>query len=349
LSIKVIMNRYIYTSRETSTVDTVDAVDAIDVVDAIDEFGKLGSINQTNQTNQTNQIDTSDPIYNSDESNDSDDSSDLMANDDLCFEILDTKNNSNQPIQIYTIPKRGFFHNEKRLLCFSVINGQNCIYRNKCTYAHNLEEQIIDIDRKFVYQIILDNSLMEFFSITNPKTDEIYKSLLLMTQVCDTCYESKCTGGYNCKYGVFDTSLKLCKNDIMMGECVNNIHAIAIDPIIFLKIDGITQPTQYQGCVNGHHLTSRGFIPYYKFINMKETSKKNYYKSTRYIDIDASLKIFRDDSNENNCIRYKFTNEESSSEEDEELSELFRKNRHIDLGDSIKDNKDDTDVVTRTN
>ena len=87
-----------------------------------------------------------------------------------------------------------------------------------------LNEQIIDEDKKFIYQIILDKNLMNFFSMTNPKTNEIYKQLLFFTHVCDNCINNKCTGGYNCRNGVNDISLKLCKNDLLTGECLNKIN-----------------------------------------------------------------------------------------------------------------------------
>jgi len=260
-----------------------------------------------------------------------DEDSDTIEDTEISLEITDWKSNGKPSTYIYTVPRKGSSQNEKRLLCFSVLSGQDCIYRHKCTYAHNLDEQVLDIDKGFVYQIILDQSLMNFFSVTNPKTDEIYKSLLAMTQICDKCIEHQCTGGYNCKYGVFDNSVKLCKNDIMMGECINHIQPIVMNPLILNKfVDNVTVPVQYTGCLNGHHLTDRGFIPYYKFLNMKEATKKNYYKSTRYIDIDATLKILKNEANDSNCIKSKFINNETSSSDDEELNELFRKDKYND-------------------
>jgi hypothetical protein len=262
------------------------------------------------------------------ELSDDDDTNTETDGDGISFEIIEHDKSGKSSSYIYKVSKDAM-HNEKRLLCFSVLNNQICSFRNKCTYAHDLDEQIIDIDRKFVYQIVLDNNLMDFFSITNPKTDEIYKALLLMTQVCDNCINGRCTGGYNCKHGVLDTSLKLCKNDLMMGECINKIQTINVNPLIFEKIDNITKSTEYKGCLNGHHLTFRGFLPYYKFLNTKEKSKKNSYQSTRYIDINSILKFCENNNNVQNdsFIKPKFGNEENSSTSDEELNELFRKDK----------------------
>ncbi len=255
------------------------------------------------------------------------------SNDEIKIEITDSKNGS-QYTQIYSIPFRPTHCNEKRLICYSKINGEQCNYGNNCTYAHSLDEQVIDSDKKYIYQIILDVDLMNFYSLTNPKTEHIYKQLLLMTYVCENCLHKKCTGGYNCRNGVNSSSLKLCKNDLLTGECLNKIIEINVDNQIISKIksDNFNCAEKYLGCINGHHLTNRNLVPYYKYVHFKENSKKNKYHSVRYIDINPLNKLFKDNYNKDDTPSSfnEFDKQESDSSTDEEINSWFQSMKHID-------------------
>lgn len=268
-------------------------------------------------------------MYNQQSLDDSNENDGYDSNDEIGIEITDYKN-GNLCTHIYTVPFKPTHCNEKRLICFSTINNELCNYGSNCTYAHSLEEQKIDEDKKFVCQVILDKNLMKFFSMTNPKTDEIYKHLLFVTHLCENCTNKKCTGGYNCRNGINNASLKLCKNDLLTGECLNKIIDIPVDQKILNKFlgDNFESCDIYRGCINGHHLTQRNLIPYYKYIHQKENSKKNKYQSVRYIDIDPYNRIFRD-KYENSYTKYddnidnKQYNSDSSS--DEEINNWFLK------------------------
>lgn len=248
------------------------------------------------------------------------------SNDEIDIEITNY-NEGKVYTQTYTVPYHPTHCNEKRLLCFSVLNKDNCYYKNKCTYAHSFEEQIIDYDRLFTYQIILDKKLMNFFSLTNPKTEEIYRNLLFYTQICDLCSQNKCTGGYNCRHGAFTSMLKICKNDLFTGDCINKLSTITVTDDIIKKISSNTfeQYPEYEGCINGHHLSERGLVPYYKYVHQKEVTKKNMYQSVRYIEIDPLLRIFKNKNNISNCIVSNSNNSnDTESSTDEEISGWFR-------------------------
>lgn len=236
--------------------------------------------------------------------------------DELDFEIITDKNTQIETVSIHYNPT---FSQKKRLICFSVINKTKCNYQEKCIYAHSLEEQYVDEDKFFFYQIVLDKNLMNFFSLTNPKTDDIYQCLFLFTQICNKCLTNKCTGGFNCRNGICHPSLKICRNDFLTGQCSNNIVKIEIDNRIIHKFEKneFTRCNEYTGCSNGHHLTSRNLMPYYKYKHILENSKKNKYQSVRYIDINPLNRIF-------NSTRNLSDSDEST---DEEISEWFsRKN-----------------------
>ena len=245
--------------------------------------------------------------------------------DEINIEVTDCINGK-LSTEVYTVPYRPTHCNEKRLICFSILNNEKCCYGNNCTYAHSLCEQIIDEDKKFIYQIILDKNLMNFFSMTNPKTEEIYKNLLFLSHMCENCKSKKCTGGFNCRNGVCDFSLKLCKNDLLTGECLNKVININVDPTIIAKLNfnNFEDNGTYQGCINGHHLTNRGLLPYYKFVHQKESSRKNKYQSVRYIDISPLNKIFKNNysSGFNNESNYCSDSESST---DEEINSWFQK------------------------
>lgn len=249
------------------------------------------------------------------------------SNDEIKIEITDCKD-GNLCTHIYTVPYKFTHCNEKRLICFSIINNEKCNYGSNCTYAHSLDEQIIDDEKKIIYQIILDKNLMNFFSMTNPKTDEIYKNLLFLTHICNNCDNNRCTGGYNCRNGVCHMSLKLCKNDLLTGECLNKVTDISINKSIINKLNEhfINECGVYKGCINGHHLTTRNLLPYYKYVHRKENSKKNKYQSVRYIDIDPINRIFKNnyiDKNSNIVDIY----DDSDSSSDDEINNWFQKKR----------------------
>lgn len=261
-----------------------------------------------------------------DENNDFSDDND--SNNYIKIEETDTTNGK-KCTYTYCVPYRNN-STEKRLLCFSVINNDLCVYGNNCMYAHTTLEQKIDDDKKFIYQIILDNKLMDIVSINNPKKDELYQSLLFMSQICNSCINNKCTGGYNCRNGVFDKSLKICKNDLLTGECLNKIININVDEKIIDKLqsNNFKECTKYEGCINGHHLTLRNMIPYYKHIHHQENSKKNRYQSIRYIDINPLTRLFKNNDREkyNDMRNYS----DDSSTTDEEINALFSKKNNSD-------------------
>lgn len=217
--------------------------------------------------------------------------------------------------------------NKKRLICFSIINNEFCSYYDKCTYAHSLAEQIIDTDKYAIYCIVLDETLMEVAKRDNLAA--VYKQLIFMTSICEACLDKKCTGGYNCKNGVHDTSLKICKSDLLTGQCFNNVIDIEISAGILDKITDITKPTSYKGCINGHHLTSRNLTPYFKYIHQIDYQKRNNYQSTRCIDIEQVYKFMKISDYDI------YDKDESSESTDSEINSWFQRDNLSDSDDTL--------------
>lgn len=175
---------------------------------------------------------------------------------------------------MYSIINKSY-HN-KRLICYSTFNNEKCNYGIGCIYAHNYEEQYIDTDKKQLYKIIFDNDLSSY------QSEDFYKSLFFLTINCDKCFEHKCSGGYNCKNGAPTNFLRICKNDLLTGECLNKIKEIENDDILLNKLK-ITKK-KYLGCLNGHHLTNSNLIPYYTFLSNNNNCEKNRIETIKYIE-----------------------------------------------------------------
>jgi hypothetical protein len=242
------------------------------------------------------------------------------SEDDIGLEITEYFPSGEERTHVCNVSSYLPYPNRKRLLCFSVIKGDACTYGDRCTFAHTLNEQIINIDKIYIYQIILDNNLMNFYSLTNPKTDDIYHQLLFYTHVCPKCISRVCMGGYNCKYGTHTPHLKICKNDLLTGECINKTIDIDVDEGIFEKITDIQKSEKYVGCINGHHLSSRNMVPYYTYVSKKEASNKTTYQSVRYIDINHINRLLRQGSWKNN----NYNKDGSSDSTDDDFNEWFK-------------------------
>lgn len=182
---------------------------------------------------------------------------------------------------------------EKRLLCSSYLNNTRCKFGNKCTYAHSYSEQNIDGDRIEQYRLIFDDDYIFEYIASNDDIEPMYNMLLHFTNVCNNCNKGSCSGGYNCKYGATKSCLKLCKQDFLSGECVNNEIEIEMDRDVIVKMAtyGIRVPVKMTGCQNGIHLSMKDVVPYYVYLHNKDTVGETY-NSTRSINLDHIYRYF---------------------------------------------------------
>ena len=152
--------------------------------------------------------------------------------------------------------------NYKKILCYNILNKKICSYGDKCLFAHNLKEQIINKNKKKIIDMILNDNNLAYFNIC--EDDDFYKELLVFTVRCNKCYENICNGGYNCKNGVCCDSLLICKDDLITGKCKNNVI------------------NKY--CCNGIHLTEKNLIPYniqlYMYPNLNFVINNNIQDSS---------------------------------------------------------------------
>jgi len=227
--------------------------------------------------------------------------------------------------------------NKKKLLCYNVVNYGSCLYKNKCLFAHNLEEQKRENIREIIFNMI--NNINDLSEVYLNEDKELLNELILYTKECKNCINNKCPGGYNCKYGVCKKEMKICYNDLMNGKCKNDI----------IKTSNITK------CINGIHLTEKKLIPYneriygeYNYLNESILNNKliNYNYKLNTISVllnDDTIKIAKIliDKNFKNLVKsinknksitkniYNNNDKESSiSSDDEIINEIIREIRN---------------------
>jgi hypothetical protein len=169
----------------------------------------------------------------------------------------------------------------KRILCYSSLNNEICKYSRNCIFAHDFSEQLIDEYRQRTFEIILDKKLSGFSMLDDARKETYYKYLTIMTNMCDSCRKGNCPGGFNCRNGAFHPNFKICKNDLIMGGCINPNLKLNMDDDLISRFS-VEFCDQYVGCINGHHLTLRGIVPHRKYGRSKDN--RTQIQSVRYIE-----------------------------------------------------------------
>jgi hypothetical protein len=176
-----------------------------------------GKHNNNNNINNNN--DTDDMSENTDDNNEIND-----INDD---NNKNTFNFRNSKFDNFLSKKKIFLkkniyenkNNHKKIMCQNYLNDNFCTYNDKCLYAHNKDEQKIDIKRKKIFDIL--NSSSDLSNLEYYKNKDIYKELQLFTKICNDCILNKCTGGNNCKFGSPYEKYVICYDDLNYGSCNN--------------------------------------------------------------------------------------------------------------------------------
>ena len=131
-------------------------------------------------------------------------------------------------------------NNIKKILCYNILNNNKCSYGEKCMFAHSLNEQKKDNYREFIINLLFNSNDLSNINIC--ADSKLFNELLIFTKECKNCLIKKCNGGYNCKYGVCLSNLKICKNDLITGKCKKELNI------------------EKTACSNGIHLTEKKII-----------------------------------------------------------------------------------------
>lgn len=157
------------------------------------------------------------------------------------FDLLDSSSEDN--------------NTDKRMLCFAINTNRPCIYGDRCTYAHNLNEQKVYSLRKRAYDIITSDCNLDDINLYESR--DLYNELYTLSKLCTSCAKNTCSGGYNCKYGVLNAKYQICLDDLNTGYC------------------------RFRNCKR-KHLTERGLIP---FNVQKKRSESIFVKKNRKLKI----------------------------------------------------------------
>ena len=144
--------------------------------------------------------------------------------------------------------------NFKKLLCYNIVNNNECLYKTKCMFAHSIEEQKKETIREHIYYLI--NICDDLSTIDINDNKELLNEFVIYTKECKNCIYKKCPGGFNCKFGACLKELKICYNDLIYGKC-----------FCILRNETTLEGKLIKRCLNGIHLTEKKLIPYQQRLN----------------------------------------------------------------------------------
>ena len=173
------------------------------------------------------------------------------------FQASETNNstntsNNNQKEQVVA---------KNRILCFNMLNSEDCSYSYKCLYAHSLDEQMINKNRKEALDLLKVKDLTGTDLIKNK---DLRENLTTLTKLCNDCINKACPGGYNCKYGACNKDVLICNTDFQKGDCKNFIED--------------------KKCINGYHLTLRNLVPLVKQKLLHDFPNEHFLKEKKDSD-----------------------------------------------------------------
>ena len=73
-------------------------------------------------------------------------------------------------------------HNFKKLLCYNIVNNCKCVYKNKCMFAHTLEEQIKEPIRHYIYNMLYEWDDLSDINLNEEKS--LLDELIILTKEC---------------------------------------------------------------------------------------------------------------------------------------------------------------------
>lgn len=172
--------------------------------------------------------------------------------------------------------------NTKRLLCYNMVTKNCCVYKNKCIFAHSIKEQIKDNNKLVIHDIIKNKQ--DLCDIDTVNDSKLFSELLIFTKDCKKCLINKCSGGFNCKYGIYDNDTKICYSDLIYGKCSLKTYNSIIPNV--------------NRCNNGIHLTDKNFIPHNQRLFMKSFNNQ-FHKLNDNIYYDTNNNVLTLTLNDN--------------------------------------------------
>ena len=218
-------------------------------------------------------------------------------------------------------------HNFKKLLCYNIVNNCKCVYKNKCMFAHTLEEQKKEPIRQYIHNMIYIWDDLSNININDDKN--LLDELTILTKECKNCINKKCPGGYNCRFGTCLRENKICYNDMMYGKCYNMIMETNHDDIILYR------------CIHGIHLTEKKLIPYNQRMLSELTNLETNFLIKHNVNFNSKNNIISIGLNDNTIglIKDIISNKITKTE----IINNLRSNNNI-FKNTLKDDDDDDNI-----
>lgn len=176
-------------------------------------------------------------------------------------------------------------YNFKKLLCYNIVNNCKCVYKNKCMFAHTLEEQKKEPIRQYIYNMLYEWEDLSNININDDKN--LLDELIILTKECKNCINKKCPGGYNCRFGTCLRENKICYNDMMYGKCYNMLMETNHNGIILYR------------CIHGIHLTEKKLIPYNQRMLSELTNLEENFLIKHNVNFNSKNNIISINLNDN--------------------------------------------------
>jgi hypothetical protein len=222
-------------------------------------------------------------------------------------------------------------HNFKKLLCYNIVNNCKCVYKNKCMFAHTLDEQKKEPIRQYIYNMLYVWDDLSNININEDKL--LLDELNIFSKECKNCINKKCPGGYNCRFGVCLRENKICYNDMIYGKCYNMLMETNHDGIILYR------------CIHGIHLTEKKLIPYNQRMLSELTNLETNFLIKHNVNFNSKNNIISIllNSNTISLIKDIISNKISKTDiiNNLKMSNNLIKNNLFSSGSNIDNNKDD--------
>jgi len=221
-------------------------------------------------------------------------------------------------------------NNFKKLLCYNIVNNCKCVYKNKCMFAHTLEEQIKEPIRIFIHKMLYEWDDLSEINLNEDKL--LFDELTILSKECKNCMNKKCPGGYNCKFGVCLRENKICFNDMMYGKCYNMLMEVNENGNVLYK------------CINGIHLSEKKLIPYNQRMLSDLTNIETNFLIKHNVSFNSKNNIISLCLNDNtiNMIKDIILNKLNKSEIIENLKQM--NNLFINGDRNLNDNNEDDNI-----
>lgn len=183
--------------------------------------------------------------------------------------------------KIHEINIAGELNHPKNAMCSFLINNGLCKKMDTCHKCHDITKQRLQPIKNIIYKLLFNCHKIWSYPV-NQSMEKIYEGLLVHTKSCRKCENNKCIGGHNCHSGYSCNAAKICYQDLVFGNCQNQIYIVNFADSKMPDDMNISNRL-YECCENGHHITRKQMPSYQQFI-MKHHSEQYETRANEPVD-----------------------------------------------------------------